>query len=96
MLFRTPGVVNNYLEKLRARFFWGQEEDIRELHWVKWDCVMASKEKGGLDIGSLDAFNKAFLFKWKWEFLKNKALWCKVLKGVHGRDGDLGWCVDSC
>lgn len=64
-LFRMPGVVNNFLKRLRTRFFWDEEDNERKLHWVKWNVVLASSKKGGLDIGSLEAFNMALLFKWK-------------------------------
>ncbi|XP_071714499.1 uncharacterized protein [Rutidosis leptorrhynchoides] len=33
---------------------------------LPWDQVIASKDHGGLEIGSLNAFNLALLHKWKW------------------------------
>lgn len=36
---------------------------------MKWDVVPNSKDKGGLEIGNLDAFNLALFYKWKWHFL---------------------------
>lgn len=67
-LFCMHGVVNKYLEKLRDMFFWGEDEGDRKLHWINWDVVLANQIKDGLDIGSLDTFNKDLLIKWKWRF----------------------------
>nr|GEW36191.1 RNA-directed DNA polymerase, eukaryota, reverse transcriptase zinc-binding domain protein [Tanacetum cinerariifolium] len=51
---------------------------------VKWNSVLSSRNKGGLDIGSLEAFNKALLYKWKWRLcIERNALWVKIIKSVH-------------
>ncbi|GJV18221.1 RNA-directed DNA polymerase, eukaryota, reverse transcriptase zinc-binding domain protein [Tanacetum coccineum] len=40
---------------------------------------------GGLNIGSLKAFNLALLQKWRWRLLSSpNALWVKVIKAYHG------------
>ncbi|XP_071741317.1 uncharacterized protein [Rutidosis leptorrhynchoides] len=47
--------------------------------------VLASFDKGGLNIGSLKAFNIALVFKWWWRFLiKPNDLWTKMIKSIHG------------
>ncbi|KAL7589173.1 uncharacterized protein LOC111885008 [Lactuca sativa] len=47
-------------------------------------------DKGGLEVGSLDAFNQAILVKWKWRFLhEQSSLWVRLIKGLHGDYGDL-------
>ncbi|GJT85065.1 hypothetical protein Tco_1066782, partial [Tanacetum coccineum] len=54
-------------------------------HWVKWNSVLSSREKGGLDIGSLEAFTKVLLYKWKWRLcIDTNVLWVKIIKSVHG------------
>ncbi|GJX36532.1 RNA-directed DNA polymerase, eukaryota, reverse transcriptase zinc-binding domain protein [Tanacetum coccineum] len=56
-----------------------------------WKSCLASKVMGGLDIGSIYAFNAALLFKWMWRFINNsKALWVNVVKEIHGQEGGLG------
>ncbi|XP_071687722.1 uncharacterized protein [Rutidosis leptorrhynchoides] len=53
--------------------------------WINWNQVLAPFNKGGLNVGSLNAFNLALLLKWKWRFLiDDKALWVKVIKSIHG------------
>ncbi|PWA75435.1 RNA-directed DNA polymerase, eukaryota [Artemisia annua] len=47
-----------------------------------------SADKGGLDVGSLWAFNQALLLKWRWRFLNgNDMLWVKLIKSCHGIEG---------
>ncbi|GKD75778.1 hypothetical protein Tco_1334060 [Tanacetum coccineum] len=48
-----PELVLKSLESMRASFFWGSNGDKRKLAWIKWDNILASFDKGGLEIGSL-------------------------------------------
>ncbi|XP_071695019.1 uncharacterized protein [Rutidosis leptorrhynchoides] len=83
-------IVNN-LESIRLRFFWGGSSESSKMAWVRWEQILASLEKGGLNIGSLKAFNMALLMKWKWRFLsKPEALWVRIIKDIYGRDGTGG------
>ncbi|GJT47678.1 RNA-directed DNA polymerase, eukaryota [Tanacetum coccineum] len=45
----------------------------KNLSWVKWKKVLASKEKGGLGISSLYALNRGLLLKWM-EVLKKQGI----------------------
>nr|GEV97104.1 helitron helicase-like domain-containing protein [Tanacetum cinerariifolium] len=65
-IFKAPEMVIKSLESLRANFFWGSHESSKKLSWVKWSNTLASFDTGGLDVGSLNAFNKALLLKWRW------------------------------
>nr|GFB54266.1 RNA-directed DNA polymerase, eukaryota, reverse transcriptase zinc-binding domain protein [Tanacetum cinerariifolium] len=59
--------------------------------WVKWNNVMASKEKGGLRVASLYALNKDLMRKWIWRFYsQNSSLWARVIKVIHEEDGKVG------
>ena len=65
-------------------------KDGRKPIWIKWNKVLASKEKGGLGVSSLYALNRALLFKWVWRFYTQRSsLWAKVIRGIHGEDGKL-------
>ncbi|GJX53310.1 hypothetical protein Tco_0281679 [Tanacetum coccineum] len=62
----------------------------KKLSFVKWDNVLASKEKGGLGISSYFALNRALTFKWIWRFRsQDSSLWSKVIKSIHGEDGKI-------
>ena len=90
-IFKVPVGVAKNLETLRARFFWGAADGEKKISWVKWGVVLNSKENGGLGVGSIQALNKALLYKWKWRFgINHNALWCKVIKACHGNDGGVG------
>nr|GEV94704.1 RNA-directed DNA polymerase, eukaryota, reverse transcriptase zinc-binding domain protein [Tanacetum cinerariifolium] len=63
----------------------GSQEDAKKIAWVVWEKVIAEKERGGLGIGSLASFNLALLQKWRWRFFNvDGALWCNVVKAIHG------------
>ncbi|GJX06075.1 RNA-directed DNA polymerase, eukaryota, reverse transcriptase zinc-binding domain protein, partial [Tanacetum coccineum] len=60
----------------------------KKMAWVKWPIILNSFDKGGLNIGSLKAFNLAFLQKWRWRmFSFPNDLWVKVVKAIHGHEG---------
>ncbi|KAJ9559670.1 hypothetical protein OSB04_004830 [Centaurea solstitialis] len=95
-LFRAPRGVIGELEKIRNRFFWGGGElGKSSLVWVKWDKVVSSFEKGGLDIGDLSSMNHALLGKWWWWFLSGEnCLWTSVIKSIYGLSGGLDGRVE--
>ncbi|GJW17909.1 hypothetical protein Tco_0025345 [Tanacetum coccineum] len=63
--------------------------------WVKWPIILNSFDKGGLNIGSLKAFNLALLQKWRWNLLSSpNALCVQVIKAYHGQEG--GFDTNGC
>ncbi|GJX64036.1 RNA-directed DNA polymerase, eukaryota, reverse transcriptase zinc-binding domain protein, partial [Tanacetum coccineum] len=65
---------------------------------IKWERVLASNAKGGLDIGSLKAFNLALLEKWRWRLANNlNMLWVQVINAIHGENAgfDHGRCITN-
>ncbi|GKD18950.1 hypothetical protein Tco_1208108 [Tanacetum coccineum] len=65
-------------------------QDAKSLAWVKWSNVLPSFEKGGLNIGSLKAFNLDLFQKWRWRLFSSlNAHWVKVIKALHGQEGGL-------
>ncbi|GKD73446.1 RNA-directed DNA polymerase, eukaryota, partial [Tanacetum coccineum] len=67
----------------------------RKISLVKWENVLASKEKGGLGVSSFYALNRALIFKWIWRFhTQNSSLWARVIKAIHGMDGKVS-CTPS-
>lgn len=90
-LYKAPDKVIDELERIRMRFFWGNNENRRKIVWIAWKKVISSKENGGLGIGSLKAQNTALLGKWWWKFWdSSRCLWKDVVKAIHGADGLLG------
>ncbi|GKD62825.1 hypothetical protein Tco_1300334 [Tanacetum coccineum] len=62
-IFKVSEMVVKSFESLRATFFWGSHEDTRKIMWVKLSNILASLDKGDIDVGSHKAFNKALLLK---------------------------------
>ncbi|GJV39575.1 putative RNA-directed DNA polymerase, eukaryota, reverse transcriptase zinc-binding domain protein [Tanacetum coccineum] len=88
LIFRAPKLVLNDLERIRSNFFLGGNQDDKKMAWVKWPIILNSFDKGGLNIGSLKAFNLALLQKWCWRmFSSPNDLWVKVVKAFHGYKG---------
>ncbi|GJV17167.1 RNA-directed DNA polymerase, eukaryota, reverse transcriptase zinc-binding domain protein [Tanacetum coccineum] len=68
----------------------GCDSDEKKLTWIKWDRCLASKEDGGLGIGSIYGLNIGLLFKWIWRFLCNHSdLWVRAIKSIHGSEGGI-------
>ncbi|GKF51075.1 hypothetical protein Tco_0147542, partial [Tanacetum coccineum] len=94
-LVDPPESVLQDLERIRAKFFWGGNKDEKKMAWVKWPIILNSFDKGGLNIGSLKAFNLALLQKWRWRLLSSpNALWVQVIKAYHGQEG--GFDTNGC
>nr|GFB07481.1 RNA-directed DNA polymerase, eukaryota [Tanacetum cinerariifolium] len=78
------------MESIRCHFFNGVEHNVKKPMWVKWNTVLASKEKRGLGVLSFYALNRALMFKWVWRFRnQGSSLRDRVIKAVHGEDGKL-------
>lgn len=73
---------------MRTRFFWGAGGDEHRVERVKLDRFIASKDDGGLWIGSLFSFNIAMIFRWWRRFYKSpNLLWVRVIKVIYGWEG---------
>ncbi|GJY68663.1 RNA-directed DNA polymerase, eukaryota, reverse transcriptase zinc-binding domain protein [Tanacetum coccineum] len=90
-MFKAPIQVLKKLESIRNHFFNGVDSNVRKMMLVKWDNVLASKEKDGLGVSSFYALNRALTFKWIWRFrTHDSSLWSRVIKSIHGEDGKIG------
>ncbi|GJX75034.1 RNA-directed DNA polymerase, eukaryota, reverse transcriptase zinc-binding domain protein [Tanacetum coccineum] len=69
-IFKVSETVLNSLERSQTMFLGGGSHKARKLAWIKWKNVISSYDNGGLNIGSLKAFNLALLQKWRWRYNK--------------------------
>ncbi|KAL0410924.1 UNVERIFIED_CONTAM: hypothetical protein Slati_3682100 [Sesamum latifolium] len=60
--FLLPVSICRELESRMADFLW-HNKDVRKIHWLSWDKLCASKDRGGLGLRKMAAFNKAMLAK---------------------------------
>jgi hypothetical protein len=83
--FKAPSGIISLTESLFKSFLWGESEEAKKIHWVKWDRICMAKDRGGLGVRDLRAFNNALLGKWWWRIRTEKeALWYKVLEQKYG------------
>ncbi|GKB49550.1 RNA-directed DNA polymerase, eukaryota, reverse transcriptase zinc-binding domain protein [Tanacetum coccineum] len=87
-IYPMPSTFVKKLESMRNQFFLGGDIDERKMSWVRWNKCLASKDLGGLKIGSISGLNTGLLFKWIWRFLYSPStLWVRVIKSIHGPHG---------
>nr|XP_027108781.1 uncharacterized protein LOC113728591 [Coffea arabica] len=88
-----------------AKFWWGQREDEKKIHWIKWCRMTDIKAEGGLGFRDLQDFNLALLGKQLWRILMQpNLLMSRVMKARYfGRKsiwniqpkGSDSWCWKS-
>ncbi|GJS07785.1 RNA-directed DNA polymerase, eukaryota [Tanacetum coccineum] len=88
--------LDSEVSNLIRKFFKGHAINNNKASWVNWKKVLASKEKGGLGVSSLFALNRGLMFKWIWRFYtQNTLLWVRVVKAIHGDDGNVRGHIKS-
>ncbi|GKE55956.1 RNA-directed DNA polymerase, eukaryota, reverse transcriptase zinc-binding domain protein, partial [Tanacetum coccineum] len=86
----VPVSTCNKLESTRNLFFIGGDLGDKKMTWVSWKRCLASKDRGGLGIGSINALNVGILFKWIWRFFTRPCdLWAVVIKDLYGHNGGI-------
>ena len=82
--FKLPNSLCNDISGLIRRFWWGQRNLEKKIHWVSWEKLCCSKFKGGLGFRYLKAFNLALLAKQGWRLLTDhQSLFAKVFKARY-------------
>lgn len=70
-LFKLPKAVENKIEVMRRKFFWGFNKtnnlERSKMHLLKWYVVCKPKQYGGLGLTSIRQRNSVLLFKWCWK-----------------------------
>lgn len=76
-----PVSIAKKLESIQCKLLWGDEEDNRKFHLVKWEEVKKPLKDGSLGIRSIVELNVALQGKWLWRFLhEDDKLWRKIVK----------------
>ncbi|XP_057249396.1 uncharacterized protein LOC130590838 [Beta vulgaris subsp. vulgaris] len=83
-VYKFPSWVTNAISTAMARFFWGQTEGRRRVHWRSWKSMCELKCLGGLGFKDLEVFNDALLGRQAWRIMKgDNTLLGKVMKAKY-------------
>lgn len=73
-LYHTASLIRDF-DKINANYFWGQQDEKHNHHWVSWRKIFLPKIEGGLGLlDSLDVCN-TFTCKLWVNLLQNQSLW---------------------
>jgi hypothetical protein len=78
------------IEGIIRRFWWGQKNDQRKIHWISWDKLCQPKGREGLGFKELQKFNIALLAKQFWRLMHVKnSLFFKVFSAKFFPNGNI-------
>ena len=79
--FRLSKSFLHELNMILARFWWGDTDTRKKIHWKRWDALCCSKLDGSLGFKDLESFNLALLVKQCWRIIHSQESLCyKVLR----------------
>ncbi|KAL9687275.1 hypothetical protein QQ045_031674 [Rhodiola kirilowii] len=79
-LFKMPVQVVAQLERIQRRFLWGSNDEVRKIHYVKWEKLQRPKSCGGLGIQGMAEKNASLLARWWWRLVSSRdGLWRKMI-----------------
>lgn len=88
--FRFPKSLCSDIMQMMARFWWGSSGSENRIHWLAWNKVCLSKERGGLGFRNIEGFNQALLAKQMWRILVYPgSLVARLFKGKYFPNSDI-------
>lgn len=76
-------------QSLFKSFIWGESEDWRKIHWIKYKMICLNWTNERLWVRRVIYFNRSLLEKWWWRMLvNNKGLWYKVISTNYDMKDD--------
>ena len=83
-IYKFPIWVTNTISAAMARFFWGQTDAKRRIHWRSWKSMCELKCLGGLGFKDLEVFNDALLGRQAWRIMQgDNTLLGKVMRAKY-------------
>ena len=83
-IFKIPKQICEDINFVLARYWWGQLQGEKKVHWMSWSRLCKSKKMGGLGFHDLHAFNLALLAKQAWKLVqKTDSLFYRIYKARY-------------
>lgn len=74
------------IQKVQRAFIWGDTDESKKAHTVKWDQITKPIDKGGLGVKDLVEMNTACIHKLGWQVkCRTKSLRTRVLQDKYDR-----------
>ncbi|KAL2933269.1 hypothetical protein RDABS01_016388 [Bienertia sinuspersici] len=89
-IFKLPDGLLDDTHSLLAKFWWGNGDNERKLHWRAWDKLCIPKAMGGMGFRDLKTFNLALLAKQVWRLMNGTdSLTGSILKARYFKNDDI-------
>jgi hypothetical protein len=89
-VFKLPKLVIKGITDAMSRYWWGDDDEQKHMHWFNWWKMCIPKKKGGMGFRDLHCFNLAMLAKQSWRLLcEPDSLCAQILRAKYFPSGDI-------
>lgn len=82
--FQLPNSICDSIMMMTRQFWWGKNQQTRNIHWASWGQLCKPKRAGGLGFRQIQDFNLALLAKQGWRLVTNPtSLVARVLRAKY-------------
>jgi hypothetical protein len=90
MVFKIPNKICKGITNAISRYWWGDDNNHKRMHWQEWWKMCMPKGSGGMGFRDIQSFNLAMLAKQVWRLLREPDSLCaRVLRARYYPDGKL-------